>query len=280
MIKPVWFKTKIVTNKNFQKVNNTISKYSIPTVCKEAKCPNIYECFSKGRVTFMILGNICTRNCIFCAVKKGIPYDVDIDEPKKVANAVKELELKCVVITSVTRDDLYDGGASIFSSTVREIKKLVKDCKIELLIPDFQGKKEYIDIIISARPDIISHNIETVERLYPIVRPRANYKISLNLLEYLNKKGVTTKSGIMVGLGENYEEIITTINDLYNTGCKILTIGQYLQPSKKNIKVARYVSLEEFNELKEYALKKGFLSVMSSPLVRSSLQFDNELTNS
>ncbi len=256
-------KTKSILDKNFTN-----------TICIESHCPNIAECFERKTATFLILGDTCTRRCKFCAVKKAKPSSIDEDEPKRVAKAVKELELKYVVITSVDRDDLKDFGANQFVKSVEEIKKVSKSIKIELLTPDFQNKKELLDLIISSKPYKLAHNIETVERLSKKIMPGCSYKKSLLVLEYYAKSEIITKSSIMVGLGESKREIISTLYDLKNAGVSQITIGQYLSPSEKHAKVIKYYTPNEFQELKSIALSIGFKAVKSGALVRSSYYAD------
>jgi lipoic acid synthetase len=244
------------------------------TVCEEAKCPNLAECWNNRTATFMILGDTCTRSCGFCNVKVGMPNELDKDEPRRVAESVKILNLKHVVITSVDRDELKDGGASIFSETVRQIREAMDHITIEILIPDFKGDTDSFEIILNNPPDILNHNLETVNRIYHAVRPQAKYQRSLDLIRWFKNKGLRTKSGIMVGIGETKDEVVGLMNDLFNHGCDIMTIGQYLQPTKVHLPVDRYVTLEEFQFYKEYGLKLGFKAVESAPLVRSSYHAD------
>jgi lipoyl synthase len=270
--KPDWLKIKAQNGQGRIEVEEILKKLSLNTVCKEANCPNLMECFSMKTSTFMILGKICTRNCAFCNVLKGMPENVDREEPVHVAEAVKSLKLKHVVVTSVTRDDLSDGGAGHFAEVIREIKKINPGVTIEALIPDLRGSKEALTKVIAAEPDVISHNIETVIRLYPEVRPSASYDQSLELLSNINHMNadILTKSGLMVGLGEKKEEVIKTLEDLYAFGCSILSIGQYLAPSKKHYPVVEYIQPDVFDEYKRIALELGFRFVASAPLVRSS----------
>ncbi len=256
-------KTKKILDKNF-----------VNTICLNSACPNIGECFERKTATFLILGNICTRRCKFCAVKKAKPDPIDKNEPLNVAKAIKDLNLKYAVITSVDRDDLKDFGAFQFVKTVKKIKELSSDTKIELLTPDFQNKKELLKLIISSKPYKLSHNIETVERLSKKIMPGCSYKRSLKVLEIYAKSSIITKSSIMVGLGESKKEILNTLKDLLNAGVSQLTIGQYLSPSKNHAKVIKYYKKEEFEELKERALSMGFKAVASGPLVRSSYYAD------
>lgn len=272
--RPEWLKVKLPAGDNYSDVKNLMRRQKLHTVCEEAKCPNIAECWNHRTATFMILGDTCTRSCGFCNVKLGIPNELDLDEPKRVAESVVELNLRHVVITSVNRDELIDGGASIFSETIRLIREKMPNTTIEILIPDLKGSKDAFEIIMDNPPDILNHNLETVPRLYPVVRPQAKYKRSLDLILWFKQKGLKTKSGIMVGIGETNEEIFSLMNDLLNAGCDILTIGQYLQPTKLHLPVDRFVTPEEFYMFKVEGLKKGFKIVESSPLVRSSYHAD------
>ncbi len=272
--RPEWLKVKLPMGDNYTDVKNLMRRQSLHTVCEEAKCPNIAECWNHRTATFMILGDTCTRSCGFCNVKVGIPNELDLAEPRRVADSVKELGLKHVVITSVNRDELNDGGASIFSETIRLINEETPDTTIEILIPDFRGDKNSFDIIMKYPPDILNHNLETVPRLYHVVRPQAKYERSLNLIRWFKDKYLRTKSGIMVGIGEQPEEVLDLMKDLVDRGCDILTIGQYLQPTKMHLPVDRFVTPEEFNMYKEEGLKMGFKIVESSPLVRSSYHAD------
>jgi lipoic acid synthetase len=272
--RPVWLKVKLPTGNNFSDVRNLMRKNKLNTVCEEAKCPNIAECWNNRTATFMILGDTCTRSCGFCNIKVGIPNELDLNEPARVAESVVELNLRHVVITSVDRDELKDGGASIFSETVKLIRHDKPDCTIEILIPDFRGDENSFNIIMQNPPDILNHNLETVKRLYHAVRPQAKYQRSLDLIRWFRDKELRTKSGIMVGIGEKKEEVIELMNDLVVHGCQILTIGQYLQPTKMHLPVDRFVSPEEFLFYKEEGLKLGFKAVESAPLVRSSYHAD------
>ena len=272
--RPEWLKVKLPTGNNYSDVRTLMRKNKLNTVCEEAKCPNIAECWNNRTATFMILGDTCTRSCGFCNIKVGIPNELDLNEPARVAESVVELNLRHVVITSVDRDELKDGGASIFSETVKLIRRDKSDCTIEILIPDFRGFEESFNIIMQNPPDILNHNLETVKRLYHAVRPQAKYQRSLDLIRWFRDKGLRTKSGIMVGIGENKEEVIELMNDLVVHGCQILTIGQYLQPTKMHLPVDRFVTPEEFLFYKEVGLKLGFKAVESAPLVRSSYHAD------
>jgi len=269
---PSWLIKKTPKSVNIKKIRNMIADDSINTVCESAKCPNIGECYSKKTVTFMILGDVCTRNCRFCAVRKGDPSLPDPLEPEKVALAAQKLGLKHVVVTSVTRDDLADGGAGQFSKTIREIRKICPEAKIEVLIPDLQGNDESLSKIIGARPNIINHNLETVPRLYPSVRSRADYKRSLKVLKTAKNadNSLYIKSGIMVGLGEKREEVFRLMEDLREIDCDILTIGQYLRPSKEQVEVSEFIEPEVFEGYKQAGEKMGFNRVFSGPFVRSS----------
>tara|TARA_Y100000590_G_scaffold162786_1_gene186621 strand:- start:2561 stop:3499 length:939 start_codon:yes stop_codon:yes gene_type:complete len=276
--KPVWIKTKILDTQNYFRTKEIINKKKLFTVCQEASCPNISECWSKKHATFMIMGDICTRACSFCNVKTGKPTYLDPFEPQKIAQATKELNLKHVVITSVDRDDLVDGGATHFSKVISETRKINKNTTIEVLTPDFLRKGEAYKEVVNANPDVFNHNIETVPSLYRSVRPGSRYFASVNLLKsakLINKK-IFTKSGIMLGLGETKDEVLQVMDDLLSAHVDFLTIGQYLQPSTKHYPLDRYVHPDEFKEFKELALTKGFLIVSSSPLTRSSYHADED----
>ncbi len=276
--KPNWIRTKIIHSQNYFKTKETIIKKKLHTVCQEASCPNISECWSKKHATFMIMGDTCTRACSFCNVKTGKPTSLDPLEPIKIAEATKELKLKHVVITSVDRDDLNDGGADHFSKVILETRKLNKNTTIEVLTPDFLRKGEAYKKVINANPDVFNHNIETVPSLYRKVRPGSRYFDSVNLLKSAKKinNQIFTKSGIMLGLGESKDEVLQVMDDLLSANVDFLTIGQYLQPSTKHYPLNRYVHPNEFAELKELALSKGFLIVASSPLTRSSYHADED----
>lgn len=274
---PDWLKVKVPSGERYMAIRSLIKRKKLHTVCQSAHCPNIAECFNRGIATFMILGNICSRNCRFCNIAAGEPREVDQGEPLRVAQAVKELGLRYVVVTSVTRDDLEDAGAEQFVRTIKAIKELNTGCEVEVLIPDFQGSKGSLKKVMNAKPKVINHNIETVSRLYPLARPQANYQRSLNLLKQVKSfdQDIFTKSGLMVGLGEEYEEILSAIEDLRKVSCDILTIGQYLQPAKEHLPVKKYYSPQEFKNLKEFILKAGFKCAEAGPLVRSSYHADN-----
>ena len=268
--KPEWLKVKLPDAYYYANVKAKLKSNKLHTICESGQCPNIGECWKSGTATFMILGDICTRSCRFCAVKTGKPLPPDFLEPQRIASAVKEMNLKHCVITSVDRDDLNDGGAEIWCETVKAIKSLENNITIECLVPDFNGKWDNLQKVIESGAEIISHNLETVKRLTKEIRVHARYEISLEVVRKISEAGIISKSGIMVGLGETNEEVYETINDIFEVGCKIITIGQYLQPSKNNCPVKRYVTPEEFAGYKTYALKKGFKYVESGPLVRSS----------
>lgn len=271
--KPSWLKKSLPKGGDYQRVRRLLSTAGLHTVCQEANCPNMFECFSKNTSTFMILGSECTRSCRFCNVTPGSPPPVDPDEPLRVAKAALDLNLKYVVVTSVTRDDLEDGGASHFADTIKAIKStLPDDPKVEVLIPDFQGNIEALKIVVSAKPNVLNHNIETVPSLYPSARPEANYQQSLDLLKNVHAidDSMPVKSGIMVGLGETVKELEQTLSDLFNHGCDILTIGQYLQPTKAHLKVEKYYSPDKFKQLENIARHIGFKKVAAGPFVRSS----------
>lgn len=272
--RPEWLKVKLPVGENYSDVLKLMRKNNLNTVCEEARCPNIAECWNQRTATFMILGDTCTRSCGFCNIKVGIPNELDLDEPRRVADSVIELDLRHVVITSVNRDELKDGGASIFSETVKLVREEKPDCTIEILIPDFKGEEEALKIILNNPPDILNHNLETVPRLYHAVRPQAKYERSLSLIRWFKNEGLKTKSGIMVGIGEKPDEVLDLMKDLVDHGCDILTIGQYLQPTKLHLPVDRFVTPEEFQMYREEGLKFGFRIVESSPLVRSSYHAD------
>ena len=275
--KPKWLKVKLPTATAYKKVKSVVKENTLHTICESGNCPNIGECWGAGTATFMILGNICTRSCGFCNVATGRPLAVDVLEPLNVANSVKLMKVKHAVITSVDRDDLKDGGSSIWAETVNEIRRLNPETTMETLIPDFKGKKEDIQRIIDVSPEVVSHNMETVERLTKKVRIQAKYQRSLDTLRFLNEGGIRTKSGIMLGLGEKDEEVIKTMLDLRNVGVSIMTIGQYLQPTTKHFSVAEYVHPDKFEEFKNIGLQLGFKIVESGPLVRSSYHAEKHL---
>ncbi|MFO0794057.1 MAG: lipoyl synthase [Candidatus Brocadiaceae bacterium] len=271
-MRPEWLKVRLPHGINFTEIKSILREKQLHTVCEEALCPNIGECFEQRTATFLILGDTCTRQCGFCAVDKGIPKIVDEEEPRRIAEAAQRMKLKYIVITSVTRDDLPDGGASIYARTIHSIRGCIKDSRIEVLIPDFKGDLRALTAVLNAYPDILNHNIETVPRLYHQVRPAADYMRSLELLRKARElqPSVTTKSGLMVGLDETWDEIIDTMKAIKTAGCDILTLGQYLSPGRNALPIHRYYTPAEFEKLKEEGLKLGFRHVESGPLVRSS----------
>jgi lipoyl synthase len=275
--KPDWLRVKLPTGKEYVKVRGIVSEHKLHTICESGNCPNMGECWGAGTATFMILGNICTRSCGFCAVATGKPLAADWDEPKRIANSVKLMGVKHCVITSVDRDDLKDGGSIIWAETIKEIRAISPETKFECLIPDFAGKWENLQRIIDVKPDIVSHNIETVRRLTAQVRIQAKYDRSLEVLKRLDAADVKTKCGLMLGLGETEEEIFETIDDIANVKCDVLTIGQYLQPTPKHLPVAKFVHPDDFKRYREYALNKGFRFVESGPLVRSSYHAEKHI---
>ncbi len=270
--KPAWLKAKAPVGENFHNLKKLARELGLHTVCESAQCPNIGECWNHKTATFMLLGNICTRRCGFCAVPKGRPEAIDWDEPRRVADAVAKLGLKHAVVTSVNRDDDNVGGARVFAETIRQIRGLTPDCRIEVLIPDFQGIEEALRVVLDAQPDVLNHNTETVPRLYRVVRSGARYERTLNLLENAKKisPDVVTKSGVMVGLGETITELVEVFRDLGSRGVDILTVGQYLRPSRDHLPMTRYYTPDEFQYMKEEALRFGFRHVESGPMVRSS----------
>jgi lipoic acid synthetase len=270
--KPRWLKKRLPTGPQYEKVKELIGKDRLHTVCQEAKCPNMWECFSQQTATFLIMGSRCTRNCRFCSIAQGPAEPPDPVEPDRVAAAARQMGLSYVVITSVTRDDLTDGGAGFFAKTIEAVHRRIPSAKVEVLIPDFQGNAPALQTVLDAHPDVLNHNIETVPRLYPIVRPQARYRRSLQLLSRVQKyaPGLPIKSGLMLGLGESFEEIRSTLKDLIDAGCRILTLGQYLRPSKAHLPVKRFVPPAEFENWKHTALEMGFSEVASGPFVRSS----------
>jgi lipoic acid synthetase len=275
--KPKWLRVKLPTGENYKKVRNLVDEHKLHTICESGSCPNMGECWGEGTATFMILGNVCTRSCGFCAVKTGKPEEVDIYEPGRVANSVKIMGVKHAVITSVDRDDLKDGGSDIWAQTVRAIRQQSPQTTMETLIPDFAGKWENLQVIIDVAPEIVSHNLETVRRLTKQVRIQAKYDRSLEVLFRLKKGGMRTKSGVMLGLGETPAEVLETMQDLVAVGVDVLTLGQYLQPTLKHLPVAEFISPEQFDFYKEEGLKMGFRYVESGPLVRSSYHAEKHL---
>ena len=276
--KPSWIRVKAPTSNSFKFTSDIVKKYNLVTVCEEATCPNISECWQKKNATFMILGDTCTRACSFCNVKTGKPGTIDIFEPMRIAKAVKELELEHVVITSVDRDDLFDGGAKHFVDVINCLRRECPNTTIEILTPDFLKKNEAKNILSQSLPDVFNHNLETVPRLYPTIRPGSRYFVSLELLSDMKKKNakIFTKSGLMVGLGETIDEIYQVMDDLRSADVDFLTIGQYLQPTEKHAKLEKFISPQEFNTFYKMAYAKGFLMVSASPLTRSSYHASND----
>ena len=270
--KPPWLKRRLPSGPEYEQIRSLIEKSELHTVCQEANCPNQFECFSKQTATFLILGDRCTRNCRFCNVLPGPRELPDSGEPVRVAAAADKMKLKYIVVTSVTRDDVPDGGASIFARTIREIHARIPDAKVEVLIPDFQGDESALRTVLEANPDVLNHNIETVPRLYPTVRPQAIYQRSLQLLERATvlAPSIPVKSGIMLGLGETSDEVRRTFRDLLHAGCRMLTIGQYLQPTAEHLPVEAFITPEQFDQMRGTALEMGFSEVASGPFVRSS----------
>lgn len=268
--KPDWLKIKVPKGKEYIGVKDIVDRKQLHTICTSGKCPNKEDCWGRGTATFMILGNTCTRSCKFCAVETGRPSGIDWHEPRRVAESIRQMNLKHCVITSVDRDDLEDGGAAIWAATVRMVKELNPDTTIETLVPDFRGRHEFLAKVIEARPDVISHNLETVRRLTPQVRSAAIYERSLEVVKWIGESGIRSKSGIMLGLGETEEEVLQVMDDLRGVNCDVLTIGQYLQPSLKHLPVQEYVSPAQFEKYRLAGIEKGFRHVESGPLVRSS----------
>ncbi|MBE2247420.1 MAG: lipoyl synthase [Candidatus Competibacteraceae bacterium] len=275
--KPDWLRVKLPTGDSFRNVREVVSGHKLHTICESGNCPNMGECWGAGTATFMILGNICTRSCGFCAVATGRPDAPDTMEPLRVARSIQLMKLRHAVITSVDRDDLKDGGSEIWVQTIRQIRRLNPGITLETLIPDFQGNWENLQKIIVERPEIVSHNLETVRRLTRLVRIQAKYDRSLEVLQRLSSQGITTKSGIMVGLGETQEEVLETLDDMVQSGASICTIGQYLQPSHKHLAVKEYITPAQFARYKDAALQKGFKHVESAPLVRSSYHAERHI---
>ncbi len=268
--KPAWLKTNLQSTENFTLVNKIVKENNLHTICTSGRCPNMCECWNRGTATFMILGEICTRACRFCNTLTGKPLPVDPEEPRKVAESIRLMKLKHAVITSVDRDDLPDKGAAHWAETIRVIKSVNPQLTLEVLIPDFDGDTALIDRVIAEKPEIISHNLETVKRLTSQIRTKAKYETSLSVLKHIASRGATAKTGIMLGLGETEAEVLELMDDALATGCSVLTIGQYMQPSRKNIAVSEYIDPDKFAEYKAVGLEKGFRIVESAPLVRSS----------
>lgn len=268
--KPGWLKVKLPTGENYRRVRKLVDHYKLHTICESGSCPNMGECWGEGTATFMILGNTCTRSCSFCAVATGRNRDYDRDEPLRVAEAIKLMQVKHAVLTSVNRDELPDKGAWVWAETIRKVKELSPGTTMETLIPDFMSKWDLLYQVIDEQPEVVSHNMETVKRLYRRVRPQARYERSLEQIQKTRERGLRTKSGVMLGLGETRDEVLEVMQDLANHGCQVITLGQYLQPTKMHLNVERFVTPEEFAEYKEAGLNMGFSYVESGPLVRSS----------
>lgn len=277
MRKPEWLKISIGANERYTETKRIVENHCLHTICSSGRCPNMGECWGKGTATFMIGGDICTRSCKFCNTQTGRPLPLDADEPTHVAESITLMKLSHAVVTSVDRDDLPDLGAGHWARTITEIKRINPDTTIEVLIPDFQGRMELVDKIIAANPEIISHNMETVRRISPLVRSAADYETSLQVIRRIAESGITAKSGIMVGLGETPSEVEELMDDLLATGCSILTIGQYLQPTRRHYPVEEYVTPEQFAQYKQTGLEKGFEQVESAPLVRSSYHAEKHI---
>lgn len=275
--KPDWLKIRLGGNEQFTRTKSIVESHCLHTICTSGKCPNMGECWSRGTATFMIGGNICTRSCRFCNTQTGKPLPLDPEEPARVAESIRLMGLKHAVITSVDRDDLPDGGAAHWAATIRAIKTVNPQTTVEVLIPDFQGKLHLVDLVIEAAPEIISHNMETIRRLTPEVRSAARYDVSLSVLRHIATNGVTAKTGIMLGLGETEKEVYELMDDLLAAQVSVLTIGQYLQPSRKNLPVSEYVTPEQFDVYGKVAREKGFAKVESAPLVRSSYHAENHI---
>lgn len=274
--KPDWLRAKLPTSPEYKAVREIVDDNDLHTVCKSAQCPNMGECWSRGTATVMILGNICTRSCRFCAIQTGRPTELDLGEPARVAESIASMNLKHTVITSVARDDLKDGGASVWAATIRAVHHRVPECAVEVLTADFRGQQEYLDVVLDACPDIFNHNLETVKRLQRPIRKTARYDRSLWVLEHAKSRGFITKSGIMLGIGEKEDEIKEVLNDMVNVGVDVLTIGQYLQPSKEHADIDRWVTPDEFQRWKEYAIEIGFGVCESGPMIRSSYHAEEQ----
>ncbi|MBU2652374.1 MAG: lipoyl synthase [Bacteroidetes bacterium] len=275
--KPDWLKIKVPAGKEYLQVKEIVNRHKLHTICTSGQCPNMCDCWGRGTATLMILGDVCTRSCKFCAVKTGKPAPADWDEPRRVAESVKLMKLKHCVLTSVDRDDLPDGGAAIWAATIRAIRKVSPGTTLETLIPDFRGNKHDLQTVIDAAPEVISHNLETVRRLTPQVRSVADYNTSLEVIRFIAQSGIRAKSGIMAGLGETEEEILKTMDDLLEVGCEVFTLGQYLQPTHEHLPVSEYLTPEKFDFYRIKGLEKGFRFVESSPLVRSSYHAEKHI---
>ncbi len=274
--KPDWLRAKLPTSAGYKATREIVDTHDLHTVCKSAQCPNMGECWSRGTATVMILGNICTRSCRFCAIQTGRPTELDLGEPARVAESIAKMNLKYTVITSVARDDLKDGGAAVWAATIRAIRHRAPDCAVEVLTADFRGQQEYLDVVLDACPDIFNHNMETVKRLQRPIRKTARYDRSLWVLKHAKSRGFITKSGLMLGIGEKEEEIKEVMQDMVDAGVDILTIGQYLQPTKEHQPIDRWVTPDEFKRWKDYALEIGFGVCESGPMVRSSYHADEQ----
>lgn len=275
--KPSWLKVKLPTGENYRSVRKLVDEHKLHTICESGNCPNMGECWGEGTATFMILGNICTRSCSFCAVATGRPTEYDMDEPRRVAEAIRLMKVQHAVITSVNRDELKDKGATVWADTIREVKRLSPGTTIETLIPDFKAQWDLLYMVIDEKPEVVSHNMETVERLYKKVRPQAKYERSLEQIRLTKERGSRTKSGIMLGIGESDEEVFKSMDDLVAHGCDVLTLGQYLQPTKMHLDVQEFVHPDKFAMYKEEGLKRGFDYVESGPMVRSSYHSERHL---
>lgn len=275
--KPDWLRVKLPVGQNYRHVRSLVDKHKLHTICESGNCPNMGECWGAGTATFMILGNVCTRSCSFCAVATGRPNELDLDEPRRVAEAVQLMGVKHCVITSVNRDELKDGGSGVWAATIREVRLASPTTTMETLIPDFKARWENLYTVLTERPEVVSHNMETVPRLYKLVRPQAKYERSLEQIKRTKAENLRTKSGIMLGLGETPDEVYQTMDDLVAHGCEILTVGQYLRPTKNHLAVAEFVHPDMFAHYKEVALQKGFLYCESGPLVRSSYHAEKHL---
>ncbi len=276
--RPEWLKVRLPSGENYKHVRELVDKNKLHTVCESARCPNMGECWGAGTATFMILGNVCTRGCSFCAVATGRPTELDLEEPFRVADAISKMDIKHAVLTSVNRDELKDGGASIWAATIREIRRHTPHVTMETLIPDFKAKWDALYMVCDEEPEVISHNMETVRELYRQVRPQAKYERSLEQIKRTKARGIRTKTGIMVGLGETKEQVYRAMDDLVEHGCDVLTLGQYLQPTKMHLPVAEYIHPDTFAEYKEVGLAKGFDYVESGPLVRSSYHAERHIS--
>jgi lipoyl synthase len=274
---PPWFKVRLQQGPDYRDIRQVVEGLGLHTICEEARCPNIWECWNNRTATFLILGDICTRRCHYCSVTTGRPSAVDHDEPLRVAQAVQAMRLKHAVVTSVNRDELADGGAALFAETIRQIRQLNPACTVEVLIPDFEGSGSALRTVAAERPEILNHNIETVERLFPDIRPQGKYRRSLELLGRAKQMGLTTKSGLIVGMGETYDEIRAVMHDLRSVRCEVLTIGQYLQPTRQHLPVSRFYYPDEFASFKTEGLALGFKHVESGPLVRSSYHAEQQV---